>query len=302
MIPLPTVLVRPASPADLPGVAAFIARNNVLPARQSLHCAAASAAAVRTALRRGDDFPGGWERGFTLAATSDGEPAAVLGCQLAPDGALGWLWGPWMADERQWNTPVPLALLDALCALLPAPVRRLEAFLHVENRAGLQFLLARGFTVGPVTHIYVAQPAADDPREGPLPELGAAHEVAFGRLHADIFPAHGSTPADDLLAGRDDEHRIFAVADGLRLLGYVCVSVNRAPLEGFVDYLAVRASARGRGIGARLLHAARRWAFEERRLPQLALCVSDWRAGARRLYEQTGFRLSASGVAARRHR
>ena len=302
MISLPPVTVRPATPADLPGVAALIARTNALPASQSLHCAAASAAAVRAALRRDDDFPGGWARGFTLGATGDGEPVAVLGCQVAPDGAFGWLWGPWMADERQWNTPVPLALLDGLGTLLPAPVRRLEAFLHVENRAALRFLQARGFATGPVTHIYVARPAADDPDAGPLPELGAAHEVAFGRLHADTFPAHGSTPADDLLAGRDEEHRIFAVADGLRLLGYVCVSVNRAPLEGFVDYLAVRASARGRGLGARLLRAARRWAFEERGLPQLALCVSDWRAGARRLYEQTGFRLSASGVAARRRR
>ena len=299
---LPTVTVRAASPSDLPGVAALIARTNAVPASQSLHCAAAGSAAVRAALRRTDDFSGGWDRGFTLAATSDGEPAAVLGCQIAPDGALGWLWGPWMADERRWNTPVPLALLDGLCARLPSPVRRLEAFLHVENRAGLRFLQTRGFSTGPVTHIYVARPADTDVGTAPLPELGAAHEVAFGRLHAETFPAHGSTPADDLLAGRDDEHRIFAVTDGLRLLGYVCVSVNHAPLEGFVDYLAVRASARGRGLGARLLHAARQWAFEERRLPQLALCVSDWRAGARRLYEQTGFRLSASGVAARRRR
>ena len=299
---LPTVTVRPAQPADLPGVAALIARTNAVPAGQSLHCAAASAAAVRAALWREDDFPGGWERTFALAATNDGEPAAALGCQVAPDGAFGWLWGPWVDDERRWNTPVPLALLDGLCARLPSSVRRLEAFLHVENRVGLRFLQARGFASGPVTHIYVARPTDADAGTGPLPDLGAAHEVAFGRLHADTFPAHGSAAADDLLAGRDDEHRIFAVTDGLRLLGYVCVSVNRAPLEGFVDYLAVRASARGRGLGARLLHAARRWAFEERRLPQLALCVSDWRAGARRLYEQTGFRLSASGVAARRRR
>ena len=299
---LPPLTVRPAAAGDLPGVAVLIARTNALPASQSLHCAAASAADVRAALRRQDDFSGGWERTFSLGTTSDGEPAALLGCQVAPDGSLGWLWGPWMGDERRWNTPVPGALLDDLCTRLPAPVRRLEAFLHVENRAGLRFLQARGFTTGPVTHIYVARPAAAADGAGLLPDLGAAHEVAFGRLHAETFPAQSSTPAEDLLAGRDEEHRVFVVAAGLRLLGYVCVSVNRAPQEGFVDYLAVRASARGRGLGARLLQAARRWAFAERRLPQLALCVSDWRVGARRLYEQTGFRLAASGVAARRRR
>ena len=302
MNPLPRVTVRQAAPADLSGVASLIARINVVPENQSLHCAAATGAAVRAALRRAEDFPGGWERGFTVAATDDGEPAAVLGCQVAADGALGWLWGPWMADERQWSTPVPAALLAGLSRQLPAPLRRLEAFLHVANRVGLRFLQGQGFATGPVTHIYVALPPTGGPAAGRWPELGAAHEVAFSRLHAETFPASGSTPADDLLAGRDEEHRIFAAADGLRLLGYVCVSINRAPPEGFVDYLAVRGSARGRGIGTGLLRTAQRWVFEECRLPQIALCVSDWRAGARRLYEQTGFRLAASGVAARRRR
>ncbi len=124
--------------------------------------------------------------------------------------------------------------------------------------------------------------------------------MAFGRLHAETFPTGASTPADDLLAGRDDEHAIFAAADGLRLLGYICVSVNRAPREGFIDYLAVKPSARGRGIGARLLQTALRWTFETQDLPQAALCVSEWRGGARRLYEQAGFALTASGIGARR--
>ncbi len=302
MNPLPIVTVRPAIPTDLAGVAALIARTNVAPASQSLHCAATTSAGVRAALRRAEDFPGGWERGFIAGVTPDEEPAAVLGAQLDPDRVLAWLWGPWLADERHWHKPLPTLLLDTLCQRLPASVRRLEAFLHVENRAALRFLQSRGFTVGAVTHIYVARPSGSAVPNEVGADLGVTHEVAFGRLHAETFPAHGSTPAADLLAGRDAEHRIFACTDGLRLLGYVCVSINRAPSEGFVDYLAVRASARGRGIGAALLRRARWWAFEEQGLPQLALCVSDWRAGARRLYEQTGFTLSASGMTARRRR
>ncbi len=299
---LPRVTVLPAAPVDLAGVAALIAGTNGHPANQSLHCAAATPAAVRAALRRVEDFPGGWERGFVVGTTADGEPAAVLGAQLSPDGTLGWLWGPWLADERHWNTPLPAALLDALNQRLPAGVRQLEAFLHVENRDARRFLQARGFGSGLVTHIYVCRSARTGCAREVGADLTATHEVAFARLHADTFPAGASTPADELLAGRDTEHRIFAAVDGLRLLGYVCVSVNRAPSEGFVDYLAVRESARGRGIGSGLLGRARRWAFVEQRLPQLALCVSDWRAGARRLYEQAGFALSASGVALRRRR
>ena len=79
---------------------------------------------------------------------------------------------------------------------------------------------------------------------------------------ADTFPASGSTPAEALLSGRDEEHAIFAATDGLRLLGSVCVSVNHAPLEGFIDYLAVKPTARGRGIGTRLLQTALHWIFD----------------------------------------
>ena len=141
-------------------------------------------------------------------------------------------------------------------------MRRLEAFLHAENhRSGCAFFKSHGFSDGPAdTHLRRSRalagwqpPTRSDANCSPL---RPAHEIAFARLHAETFPAGGSTPADDLLAGRDDEHVIFAATDGLRLLGYVCVSVNHAPREGFIDYLAVKPVARGRGIGARLLQTA----------------------------------------------
>ncbi len=289
--------VRPAAPGDLRALAAFVARMNAAPAGQSLHCAANTPAGVRAALYDRETFPAGWERAFVVAETA-GEIVGAGGCQLDAAGDQGWLWGPWIDDPPGWPF-LALVLLDALFDRLPRSVRRVEAFLHAENRAGLRFLQSRGFSLGALTHLCVAPRTLPLPDAEPLSPLRPAHEIAFARLHAETFPARGSTPAETLLTGRDDEHAIFAAADGLRLLGYVCVSVNHAPCEGFVEYLAVRANARGRGIGARLLQTALRWTFEDRRLPQAALCVSEWRGGARRLYEAAGFRLHASGIAAR---
>ena len=292
--------VRQATPDDLRALAAFVARLNALPASQSLHCAADSPARVRAALNEPATFPDGWAGAFVLAE-ANGEIVGACGSQHDAAGEQSWLWGPWVDGPAGWRSAAP-ALLDALLARLPRPVRRVEAFLHAENRAGLGFLQSRGFTLGALTHLYVVpRPVLPPAADGSLPALRAAHEVAFARLHAETFPAGGSTPAGVLLDGRDDEHAIFAAAAGLRLLGYVCVSANRAPREGFIEYLAVRPNARGRGIGTRLLQTALRWTFEERRLPQAALCVSERRAGARRVYESTGFRLHASGIAARRN-
>jgi hypothetical protein len=42
-----------------------------------------------------------------------------------------------------------------------------------------------------------------------------------------------------------------------------------------------------------------RWTFVDRRLPQAALCVTEWRGDARRLYERAGFLRSATGCGAR---
>ncbi len=290
---------RPATPDDLPAVAVLIARLNADPATQSLHCPTGAPRRIRAGLEQPDSFPAGWSRSFVLATDPAGELRAALGCQFDPGRTVGWLWGPWLPDARDWPVLGP-ALLTGLLDRLPASVRRIDAFLHTANHAGLRFLQSRGFAPGPVTHIYVApragRAAAETP---PCPELRAAHEVAFARLHADTFPASGSAPAEILLAGRDEEHVIFAATDGLRLLGSVCVSVNHAPLEGFIDYLAVKPALRGKGIGTRLLRTALRWIFDDRRLPQAALTVSDWRHGARRLYERAGFSLQASGIAAR---
>lgn len=293
------LLIRHAAPEDLRALSGFVARANALPAGQSLHCAANTPAAVRAALRVEETFPEGWEQAFVVAEA--GEIIAALGCQLDAEHTRGWLWGPWVEEGVAWHHVAP-ALLDALLARLPRSVRRVEAFLHAENRAGLRFLQSRGGSLGTLTHLYVAPRTAwtpDATAPEPFPLLRAAHEVGFARLHAESFPASGSTPAEELLAGRDDEHAIFAASDSLRVLGYVCASVNHAPHEGFIEYLAVRPAARGRGLGARLVATALRWVFEERGLPQAALCVSEWRGNARRLYEAAGFRLAASGVAVR---
>ena len=294
--------IRPASPDDLSSVAALISRLNAQPAAQSLHCPAQTASAIRRALLNKEDFPFGWEVAFFVATdTTNGEPVGTVGAQFDSERTVAWLWGPWIEPEKLWPT-AGKSLLDGLVTGVPRSVRRLEAFLHAENLAGLHFLRSHGFTSGPATHIYTVSRARWQPAEHDFyPALRPAHEVAFARLHAETFPADGSTPAQVLLEGRDGKHAIFAATDRLRLLGSICVSTNHAPLESFIDYLAVKPAARGRGVGARLLQTALRWTFEAQRLPQASLCVSNWREGARRLYEQAGFTLQATGQALRRN-
>jgi ribosomal protein S18 acetylase RimI-like enzyme len=119
-------------------------------------------------------------------------------------------------------------------------------------------------------------------------------------MHDLIFDQQ--TPGEELLRERGPDRLIFAATEAGELVGYVAVSVQAGPLEGFVEYLGVGASARGRGIGRLLLERALRWSFEERGLPQVGLTVTDQNVNARGLYESVGFALEYTGLGFRRNR
>ncbi len=298
--PRPELRFLPVDAADLPAAARFITARNAQTATQCLHCPATSAGAVNASLRREDNFPGGWTRWFFKTVDADGEIVALLGCQPDCDQTQGWMWGPWWSPAYQASDALT-GLLEETFRRLPASMRHVDAFLHVDNQAGSKFLRSAGFGLRQVTHLYTApRPSVLVPsaKEG-LPYLRTMHEVAFTALHASSFPASTHT-GQEMLAARDEDHVILAATDGLRLLGYACVSVNHTPHEGFIEYLAVKPAARGRGVGRWLLDQTLRWIFLEKELPQAALCVTEWRDNARRLYERAGFELSASGRGARR--
>ena len=63
---------------------------------------------------------------------------------------------------------------------------------------------------------------------------------------------------------------------------------NLAPLTWYVNVLAALPEHRGRGFGARLLALAEEIA-RDRGLPAMSLIISSGNAGARRLYQRTGY-------------
>lgn len=288
--------VRPVHAADLGTVARHFARLNAAAETRCLH--AGGGGTDPADVRRG--LGGGI---FALAErAADGEIIGAAGVRL-PEGQA---WGPSVRPDVAGREAIGRALMAHLLQRLPGELRELEAFPDEANHALRRTLRDTGFREGQRTHVFVA-PRPGTPVTGPFgEELRERHAVAFARLHGETFPTDPAegTDADALLANRAEERRIFVVPDatGLRLLGYVCASVGDAPREGFIEFLAVRESSRGRGVGGQLLRTALRWFFDDLGLPQAALCVSEWRAGrngARRLYEREGFARRFTGVGMR---
>jgi ribosomal protein S18 acetylase RimI-like enzyme len=106
-----------------------------------------------------------------------------------------------------------------------------------------------------------------------------AVRAAFDRLCDVVYDQSHVT----LIAQRAERRVGF-----LLLLDELPDEVTALP-QGFVAYMAVDPECRGSGVGAALLAAAEDEA-RRRRLPYMALMVTEENAGARRLYERGGYR------------
>jgi ribosomal protein S18 acetylase RimI-like enzyme len=108
--------------------------------------------------------------------------------------------------------------------------------------------------------------------------MPAMARVSFERLVDFVY----TQPRVVLVAEEDGKPRGF-----LLLLDGLPDEVTLAP-QAFVAYMAVEPQARRRGIGTALLGEAERIA-RDRKLPNIAMMVTEENAPARSVYERAGF-------------
>lgn len=100
------------------------------------------------------------------------------------------------------------------------------------------------------------------------------------------------------MASPGDGQKVILAVDDDQIQGFVCVFANCEPEWGaLVDNLHVLPSARGRGIGARLLGCAAAWLERAHPGSGLYLWVFEANEGARRFYERLGGQLAGSDIA-----
>jgi ribosomal-protein-alanine N-acetyltransferase len=86
----------------------------------------------------------------------------------------------------------------------------------------------------------------------------------------------------------DETRERYAAYDGDRLAGLLILNLKGA-FVGYIQTVCAAPEYRGKGVGTALVAFAEERIFRDHR--NVFICVSDFNAGARRLYERLGYRL-----------
>ena len=284
------MVIRKVEQDELRAMAQFMAEMNARPEQHSLHCDRTVEDLTNNllALSRPEDS-------FVVAVES-GRISGALGGDYNDDKSRMWLWGPFVAGDN-WEE-VALALLNGLRAIWPADLENSYTFFNQTNQRGYNFFLAQGFQHHGIYHAYKALRPETFPEIPAIPELHPGQLDSYAALHNLAFPNTFHT-GRDILEPLSENRKLFVLAEGDEVQGYVEVSVNQFPPEGYIEFLAVRPGQRGRGLGRTLLTYALHWCFNQRQLPEVNLTVRDDNDNARALYESVGFHLEYTGLSAK---
>ncbi len=86
----------------------------------------------------------------------------------------------------------------------------------------------------------------------------------------------------------DETRERYVAREGERLAGLLVLNL-RGAFVGYIQAVCAAPECRGRGVGTALVRFAEERIFRDHR--NVFICVSDFNAGARRLYERLGYRL-----------
>jgi ribosomal protein S18 acetylase RimI-like enzyme len=298
--------VRTASPADLAAIATLVAEQQRDPTRHIGYLASTedAIAAQLTELE-----PLGLDG--TVIAVDEGQLVGVLAAEWDDDPPRVWWHGPVVASGGDWQA-VADALDDAGRRLLPASVTEEEHAPDARHEELAAFAARHGAVAGEGSVVLGRrldgtsdEPAADHAGAGPddgRDAIDADHaaraalegivlrpfeerdRAAVAALHDALFPAT-HTPGHRIDEGADRLVWVAEHAGGL--VGYVAAEPQEDG-DGYVDFLGVTETVRGRGLGTALVGTACEQ-LRARGCPSVHLTVRTSNVAARRVYARCGF-------------
>ncbi|MET0324422.1 MAG: GNAT family N-acetyltransferase [Ilumatobacteraceae bacterium] len=284
-----------ARPDELDSVVAMIAGEQRRPERTIIYLGD-QVDGIRAEL---DALSPDWRTTVRVAHGPSGELVGASVVEWDEELGRAWVQGPWVVgadgDWARWARP----LFDAAVAQIPPAIVRLEMSGTTANTRLAELAADLGWTPSVTNFAYVLDVATTagwpaGPDDAGLRAVVADDLPAIEPLHEAEFPASYFS-ATQLVARAAAGEQIVLVAEGDdgSLAGYAAGQVQPDG-EGYIDFVAVAPSARGTGVGRRLIVGLVRQLLPATTNGRISLTVQEQRTPARALYSSLGFREDAA--------
>ncbi|WP_162785110.1 GNAT family N-acetyltransferase [Bacillus sp. P14.5] len=222
-----------------------------------------------------------------LVAYDQDELVAVLGFDADIENNSAEIWGPFF---KGFHIDVLHSMWNRMIELIPDQVHSLRMFPNKKNVNVLTLAEELGFVQKSVQTILSFDRKDMGQVSGePFQEITPEYYSAMKELHNKIFPEsyyNGSQIIERMI----DYNKVMITSEGGRLTGYIYAEAEPEFGEASLEFFAVDESARGKGIGARLISQALNWLFLFDSMHSVTLCVDSANEKALRLYTKMGFK------------
>jgi ribosomal protein S18 acetylase RimI-like enzyme len=225
---------------------------------------------------------------FRLAVDEAGQLVGIMGLEIDPEIGRVWLFGP-LIEHAEWHA-IADQLYQAARPMIPAEIHEYELFGDVQNTNLQEFAQRHTFSsLG--EHVILELARADFVNPGLVSQVSEYQAPFFDQLeqlHTGLFPNTYFTTRQ-IVERQDENRKLFIVAEGDVLQGYIFCKREPETGEGYLDFIGVAEPFQGRGLGRQLVAGGLEWIFSLAGIEKIAETVRASNQTALALYGRFGF-------------
>jgi ribosomal protein S18 acetylase RimI-like enzyme len=228
--------------------------------------------------------------GFQLACDGD-QLVGVFGVDADPEIGRAWLFGP-LIGHADWQSLAD-ELYTASIKVIPEGISEQDLFCDVRNSNMAAFAERHGFPLRSENAVvtlertdYKKTISSETPFS--IVDYSPSFFEQFESCHNLLFPTTYLT-ARQSVEKLDSTRRLFLGLENGQMKGYHFCKVETDARSGYIDFIGVNESVRGRGLGAILLAAGIDWMLSFPETDRINLTVNADNVPALKLYKNFGF-------------
>ena len=228
--------------------------------------------------------------GFQLAYDGD-QLVGVFGVDADPEIGRAWLFGP-LIEHADWQSLAD-ELYAASIKVIPDGISEQDLFCEFRNSNMADFAERHGFPLRSENAVvtlertdYKKTLSSETPFS--IIDYSSSFFEQFESCHTLLFPTTYFT-ARQIVEKLNSTHRLFLGLEDGKMKGYHFCKVETDARSGYIDFIGVDESMRGRGLGAILLAAGIDWMLSFAETDKIRLTVNANNAPALKLYKNFGF-------------